>query len=144
MARHVFVDNSNIFGIAQSRESWEHWRSIRLYYKNLFKLVIPPVPSDQPSSAAWAAASSTSWRWPMPATRSSPATRRWSASWRPWTQYRRRIRAARRALERQQDQPVQAAVHADRCLKLLAETVTKMRDVITDFAAGVATGVVKR
>jgi hypothetical protein len=59
-------------------------------------------------------------------------------------QYRRRIRAARRALERQQDQPVQAAVHADRCLKLLAETVTKMRDVITDFAAGVATGVVKR
>jgi len=43
MARHVFVDNSNIFGVAQrvaeGRAEWEHWRSIRLYYKNLFKLV---------------------------------------------------------------------------------------------------------
>lgn len=43
MARHVFIDNSNVFGVAQcvaeARDTWEHWRSVRLYYKNLFKLV---------------------------------------------------------------------------------------------------------
>jgi hypothetical protein len=43
MARHVFIDNSNIFGVAQrvaeARDTWEHWRSVRLYYKHLFKLV---------------------------------------------------------------------------------------------------------
>jgi hypothetical protein len=31
------------FGVAQSvaeaRAPWEHWRSVRIYYKNLFKLV---------------------------------------------------------------------------------------------------------
>src|SRR5258708_32388177 len=43
MARHIFIDNSNIYGVAQrvaeSRHVWEHWRSVRIYYKNLFKLV---------------------------------------------------------------------------------------------------------
>jgi hypothetical protein len=43
MARHVFVDNSNIYGGAQraaeTLEPGSLWMSIRLYYKNLFKLI---------------------------------------------------------------------------------------------------------
>jgi hypothetical protein len=43
MARHVFVDNSNIFGgaqrVAESRDHYEPWRSVRIHYKHLFQLV---------------------------------------------------------------------------------------------------------
>lgn len=43
MSRHVFIDNSNIFGGAQraavSIEGNHIWKSIRVYYKNLFKLL---------------------------------------------------------------------------------------------------------
>jgi hypothetical protein len=43
MARHVFVDNSNIYGGAQRAakiiEPTAHWLSIRVYYRNFFKLI---------------------------------------------------------------------------------------------------------
>jgi|ERR1700730_2883148 hypothetical protein len=43
MARHVFIDNSNVYGVAQrvaeSRDVWEHWTSIRIHYKSLFELI---------------------------------------------------------------------------------------------------------
>lgn len=43
MARHVFVDNSNMFGGAQrtakTLEPCALWMSIRLYYRNLFSLI---------------------------------------------------------------------------------------------------------
>ena len=43
MARHIFVDNSNIYGGAQraaeSRESGSLWMSIRVYYRSFFKLI---------------------------------------------------------------------------------------------------------
>lgn len=43
MARHIFVDNSNIYGGAQRAaktiEPAAHWLSIRIYYRNLFKLI---------------------------------------------------------------------------------------------------------
>jgi hypothetical protein len=43
MARHIFVDNSNIYGGAQraaeSLEPGSLWMSIRVYYRNFFKLI---------------------------------------------------------------------------------------------------------
>ena len=43
MARHVFVDNSNIYGGAQrARETLEPqalWMSVRVYYRNFFNLI---------------------------------------------------------------------------------------------------------
>ncbi len=43
MARHVFVDNSNIYGGAQraaaTLELGSLWMSVRVYYRNFFKLI---------------------------------------------------------------------------------------------------------
>ncbi len=43
MARHIFIDNSNIYGGAQrAAETLEpnaHWLSIRVYYRNLCGLI---------------------------------------------------------------------------------------------------------
>lgn len=43
MARHVFVDNANIYGgaarAAQTIEPGTLWMSIRVYYRNLFNLI---------------------------------------------------------------------------------------------------------
>src|SRR5262245_868408 len=43
MAHHIFVDNSNIYGGAQRAagtiEPGAHWMSVRIYYRNLFRLI---------------------------------------------------------------------------------------------------------
>jgi hypothetical protein len=43
MAHHIFVDNSNIYGGAQrvagTIEPNVHWLSVRIYYRNLFRLI---------------------------------------------------------------------------------------------------------
>lgn len=43
MAKHIFIDNSNVFGGAQRAvamlEPEAHWPAVRIYYRNLFQLV---------------------------------------------------------------------------------------------------------